>query len=69
MRSPKNAGPKTLSTKKTTIDSQEKFHAAWERVTLAEAGLRRLQEAEFQKYVFQLHASCMAAGVAAVGSE
>ena len=54
---------------KTTIDSQEQFHAAWERVTLAEAGLRRLQDAEFQKYVFQLHASCVAAGVAAVGSE
>ena len=55
--------------KKTTIDSQEQFHAAWERVTMAEAGLRRLQDAEFQKYGFQLHASCLAAGVAAVGSE
>jgi hypothetical protein len=54
---------------KTTIDSQEQIHAAWERATVAEAGLRRLQDAEFQKYVFQLHASCVAAGVAAEGSE
>ena len=58
-----------LVARKTTIDRQEKFHAAWERVTMAEAGLRRLQDAEFQKYGFQLHASCLAAGVAAVRSE
>ena len=36
-----------LVARKTTIDRQEKFHAVWERVTMAEAGLRRLQYADF----------------------
>ena len=36
-----------LVARKTTRDRQEKFQAAWERLTMAEAGLRRLQYADF----------------------
>jgi hypothetical protein len=53
-----------IAARKTIIDCQEQFHAAWERLTEAERALRMLQDAECE-----LYASCLAARVAAVGSE